>query len=60
MTLDGLYKWQVIYRVFIGADIESHIDFALNDDPEAQDSKQVRIVTAEMNHGNALIALNPV
>ena len=36
--------WQVIYCVFIGADIDFDIRFALNDDPEAQDRCKFRIV----------------
>ena len=39
-------------NLFIGADFESGIRFALSDGPEAEDSYKVRIITAEMSHGN--------
>ena len=38
MTLDDLEMWWVMYCVLVGADFESGISFALNNDPEAQDS----------------------
>ena len=44
-------RW-VIYGQFIGADSKSGISFALNNDPEAQDSCKVTIITAEMSHRN--------
>ena len=37
---------------FIGADSKSGIGFALNNDPGAQGSCKVRIITAEMSHEN--------
>ena len=32
---------------------KSGISFALNNDPEVQDSCKVRIITAEMSYGNS-------
>ena len=40
MTLDDLDTWRVIYSVFIGADLESDIHFALNNHPDAQIRKE--------------------
>ena len=50
MTLHDIDTWRVIYCVFIGADIDFDIHFALSDDPEDQDRYKFRIVTAEMSH----------
>ena len=52
MTFDDLDTWRVIYGQFEGVDSKSGINFALNNDPEAQDSCKVRIIRAEMSHGN--------
>ena len=52
MTSDDLDTWQVGYDVFIGADFESGIHFALNDDTEAHDIKQVKIVMTEKSQEN--------
>ena len=52
MFLDDLDTWWVIYSVFISADFESGLRFVVNNDAEAQDSYKVRIMTAEMSHGN--------
>ena len=41
-----------MYSVFVGVDFKSGISFALDNDPEAEDSNTVIIVTAEMGHGN--------
>ena len=45
---------RVIYCVFIGADFDFDLCFAVNDDPEAQDRYKFRIVTAEMSHEKSL------
>ena len=52
MNFDDLDTWRVIYSRFVGADSKSDISFAINNDPEAQDSCKVRIITAEMSQGN--------
>ena len=52
MTLDDIDTWQSIYSQFVGADSKSYISFALNNNIEAQDRSKVRIITAEMSHGN--------
>ena len=54
MTLDALDTWRVSYSQFVGADSEFGITFALNSDPEAEDSCKVRIMAYEMSHGNSL------
>ena len=38
MTSDDLHKWWITCSQFVGADAESGIRFALNNDAEAQDS----------------------
>ena len=38
MTSDDLDTWRVLHSQFLGADSESGIHFAPNNDPEAQDS----------------------
>ena len=43
---------RVIFSQLVGADSKSGISFALNNDPEAQDSCKARIITAEMSQGN--------
>ena len=50
MTSVYLDVWRVIYSQFVGADPESGICFALNNDPEAQANYKVRIVTLETSH----------
>ena len=50
MTLDDLDILGVLYSRFIGTDSLSGISFALNNDPEAQDSCKVRIITATGNN----------
>ena len=52
MILTDLNTWWVMYSVFLGADSESDICFALNNDPKAQDSYKVGIITAKKSHGN--------
>ena len=52
MTFDDLDTWRVTYGQFVGADSKSGISFALNNDPEAQGSCQLRIITVEMSYGN--------
>ena len=52
MTFDDLDIWLVIYSQFVDADSKSGISVALNKDPEAQTSCEVRIITAEMSYGN--------
>ena len=47
MTLDDLDTWRVIFSQFVGADSVSGIHFALNNDPEAQDSYKVRFGITE-------------
>ena len=42
----------VINGQFVGADFNYDISSALNNDPEAQDSCKVRIITAEMSYEN--------
>ena len=42
LTSDDFDTWRVVYGQFVGADSESGISFALNNDPEAQDSCKVR------------------
>ena len=44
-------RW-VICSQFVGADSRSGNIFAVNIDPEAQDSCNVRIITAERSQGN--------
>ena len=36
MTSDDLDTWRVIYSVFLGAELEIDIHFALNKHPDAQ------------------------
>ena len=50
MTLHDIDTWRVLSCVFIGADVDFDIHFALNDDPEAQNRYKFRIVMAEMSH----------
>ena len=53
MTFDDFDTWRVIYSQSVSADSKSGISFALNNVPDAaQDSCKVRIITAEMSHGN--------
>ena len=52
MTFDDLDTERVTYSQFGGADSTSSISFALNNDPEAQDSCKLKIITAEMSYGN--------
>ena len=52
MTFDDFDTWEVICSRFVGSDWKSGISFALNNDPEAQDSSKTRIITAEMGRGN--------
>ena len=52
MTFDDLDTWRVTYSQFVGADSKYVISFALNNDPEAQGSCKLRIITAEMSNGN--------
>ena len=52
MAFDDLDTWRVIHRKFVVADSKSDISFALNNDPEAQDSCKVRIIIAEMSYEN--------
>ena len=52
MTFDDVDTWWVICSQFVGADSRYGISFALNNDPDAQDSCEVRIITPEMNDGN--------
>ena len=52
MTFDDLDTWRVTYSQFVGADSKSGISFALKNDPEAQGSCKLRIITAEMSYGN--------
>ena len=40
MTSDDLDTWRVIYSVFIGAELESDIHFALSSHPDAQTRKK--------------------
>ena len=47
MTFDDLDTWRVTYSQFVGADSKYGISFALNNDPEAQDSCKLRIITVE-------------
>ena len=49
MALDDVDTWRVIYGQFVGADSKYGNSFALNNDPEAQDSCKVIIITAEMS-----------
>ena len=51
MTLDHGDR-QVTYSQFVGSDSKSGIRFALNNDPEAQNSCNFRIIAAEMSHVN--------
>ena len=53
MALDDLDTWRVMHSQFVGADCKSGISFALNNDPEAEDSYTVRIITSEMSHRNS-------
>ena len=50
MTFDDLAIWRVTCQ-FVGADSKSGISFALSNDPEAQASCKVRIITAEISYG---------
>ena len=52
MTLNDLDKFRIICGQFVGADSKPGISFDLNNYPEAQDSCKVRIITAEISHGN--------
>ena len=52
MIFDDLDTWRVTYSQFVGADSKSGISFAVNNDPEAQGSCKLRIITAEMSYGN--------
>ena len=52
MTSDDFNTWRVVYKQFVGAASKYGISFSLNNDPEAQDSSKVRIMTAEMSHEN--------
>ena len=52
MTFDDLDTWRGIYSQFVGADSKSGISFAVKNDPEAQDSCKVKIISAEMSYGN--------
>ena len=54
MTFDDLDSWLVPYSQFVGPDSKSGISFDLNNDPEAQGSCKLRIVTTEMSYGNEL------
>ena len=44
--------WWVICSQFVGADSRYGIGFALNNDPDAQDSYNFKIETAERSYGN--------
>ena len=52
MTFDDLDTWWIFYSRFVGADSKYNIIFVLNNDPEAQASCKVIIITAEMNYGS--------
>ena len=52
MTFADLDTWHAIYSQFVGADSKSAISFSVNNDSEAHHSCKVRIITAEMSHGN--------
>ena len=54
MTLDDLDIWWLLYSQFVDADSESDIHFALNIDPDAQDSYTFGIITAESTHRNGM------
>ena len=56
MTFDDLDTWQVIRSQFEGAESKSDISFFFLNDPEAQDSCKVRIITAEMSYGTRDLA----
>ena len=53
MNFDDLDTWRVIHSQFVGTDSKSGINVALNSDLKAQDICEVRIITAEMSHGNS-------
>ena len=40
MTSDDLDTWQIMYTVFLIAELESGTYFALNNNPDAQTSKK--------------------
>ena len=46
MTSDDLDTWRVIYSVFLGAEFESDIYFALNNNPDAQIRKKKHLIEA--------------
>ena len=52
MTFDDLDTRRVTYSQFVGANSKYGISFALNNDPEAQGSCKLIIITAEMSYGN--------
>ena len=56
--LDDLDTWQFIYSQFVCADSKSGVSFALNDDPEAQGSCKLRIITVEMSYGKWLLDIH--
>ena len=55
MTFDDLDTCLVIYSQFLVADSKSEIILALNNDPEAQDCCEVKIIT-ESAHGKRDLA----
>ena len=52
MNFDDFDSLWVTSSQFMGADSKSDINFALNNDPEAQDTCKVRIITAQMSQEN--------
>ena len=52
VTFDDLDTWLIIYNQVVVADSKSDISFAVNNDPEAQDSCKIRIIMDEMSYEN--------
>ena len=52
MPFDNLDTWRVINSQFVGTYSKSDICFAPHNEPEAQDSCKIRIITTEMSPGN--------
>ena len=52
MTFDDLDTRRVVCSQFVSADSKYGLSFALNNDSEAQDSCTIRIITAEISHGD--------
>ena len=46
MTFDDIDTWWVTYSQLVGAGSKSSISYALNNDPEAQESYKRLIITA--------------